>query len=264
MINQIFPIIFTSLITSICFADGILTDSGGEKINAKTEGGTVIPISEGAIIASGTQLQLKSGQSATISFDTGMDVLVSEESDIKINEENDISLVDLFYGEIRSFLNKQEKEAVPPVSDKKLKLIIRTPAAVVGVRGTDFIVNNDRTAVNMFTLEGNVDVASGLSSLESGTVTNYAAGESLEKHTSGSSLTKKKFNRNEFVKKWASKKPQLAARFQRAKEKRIAQKEKIKAMREARAVRRKDAKRSIQDNRNKRIEKRNNRRDKRN
>lgn len=71
------------------------------------------------------------------------------------NEEKpDANLIDLFFGQLRSLINK--KKSTPEAS----KFQVRTPTAVTGVRGTDFFVSYDeKTKVTQqATLDGEVEV----------------------------------------------------------------------------------------------------------
>ena len=69
-------------------------------------------------------------------------------------KNNDQSLLSLTYGRVRTFVESQVKK------EEKPKFLIKTPSAVMGVRGTDFYVsyNPNRHITEQATLKGSVEV----------------------------------------------------------------------------------------------------------
>jgi hypothetical protein len=90
---------------------------------------------------------------------------------------------DLAWGQIRGIIAKApDGPGADPAKPKPIKFLFRTKAATMGVRGTDFVFGTDAEtgSTNLYTFEGQVDLARSEDELQSGKVTQVKAGEAFQ------------------------------------------------------------------------------------
>jgi FecR protein len=183
------------------FAQAIVTDIDGGLLQVIAPDGAQRTVSEGDRLEVGTKLTVPNKVTITLSYETGMDVL------------------QLIYGELRSFLSV-DKPAMTSDQAPATKFIIKTPTAVCGVRGTDFSVLSIAGATDVWTLEGEVAVAKDLVSYKAGNIASLKKGEFFEKIRPTQNFKKiivKKFKRDAFLKDFSLKHPRAAKLRDRAK-----------------------------------------------
>ncbi|MBT4763007.1 MAG: FecR domain-containing protein [Bdellovibrionaceae bacterium] len=75
-------------------------------------------------------------------------------------KSGDVDLINLTYGKVRTFFKNKEVNKKKRNKSDKVNFKIKTPGAVVGVRGTDFYVNYEPNAkvTEQATLKGTVEV----------------------------------------------------------------------------------------------------------
>jgi len=195
------------------FAATVLTDSNGTTVAAQTADGNAVQLNEGDEILAGTDLHLSKDQSVTVSTDTGMNVVADQGAKVKVSNDDDgVPLFEVALGEVRAFLSPTEPKPAVPAP----RLRVTTPGAVVGVRGTDFVVNSAQGGTDVHTLEGTVEVAGSREDLKAGRTTPLGQGEGVEGVHAGAPMVKKTFNRDEFMNRFNKRHPQLAKLHARA------------------------------------------------
>ncbi len=103
----------------------------------------------------------------------------------------------------------QSRVVVPSTgAGNRLRFRLRSPAAVMGVRGTDFVANANSSGVDVNTLEGVVEVASDEAALEAGKGARVSAGYSVRAQR-GLVGSPTKFNRKEFLQQLLKQQPSL-------------------------------------------------------
>ena len=136
--------------------------------------GNVRSVHAGEGLQFGDSFQTGEKGSARVAFEQGVQVLLPPGVILRVGEESvvgpagglDVPLIEIEQGEVRLLVESDsaatDDAGGPP---RPLKLLVRTKAAVIGVRGTDFIVTvgDDKTGVHM--VKGSVDLATDARSL---------------------------------------------------------------------------------------------------
>ncbi len=109
-------------------------------------------------------LVTQAGSRAKLKLSSGM-ITLSPNSRLSISKvvkgTNDPSLLNLTYGKMRTFFDgKKNEELQKNQGAEQTQFRVRTPSAVVGVRGTDFYVEHDanKELTSQATLKGEVEV----------------------------------------------------------------------------------------------------------
>jgi hypothetical protein len=147
-----------------------LESLGGTERYATIEtGGKIHKAIEGMELHPGDRVRTGYRTSAKIVYPDGTKVIVGRLSDITIGGKNgDQEVDDVGSGEVRAVVAKP-----PGGSEKKIKFVIRTKSAVLGVRGTDFLLRNDiqKARAEEYTLDGRVDISRSEAELRAGKAT---------------------------------------------------------------------------------------------
>lgn len=159
----------------------------------------------GMDLQAGEGFRTDSATSGKIIFTDGSAIAVGRDSEVVLDEESPTAFsVRLVRGTVQAQIAKLQ------VPSQEYKFFIRTSAAVMGVRGTIFVVEHaDKTqSTEVHTQEGVVDVAGSSESLLRGDLKSLTAGISL-KINSGSLGNPEKFNTANFSKYLSAKQPDL-------------------------------------------------------
>lgn len=233
------------LIGGSAYSATVMTDVDGHSVTATSPEGQGIVINEGDEVTDGTVVNVASGQSVTMATDTGMEVLVGQNSQVKIGSDDE-PIFELLKGEIRSFISDDKDK------EKRPRLRIQTRDAIVGVRGTDFVVSSIGLGTDLKALDGQVVVAKSKEAMSRGETTAVGPGESINGMRPGRIFQKEKFNRDEFLKSFASRHPRLAALKERAGRRRLVFHDVIAKKRAARRQRREEIREEIREERRER------------
>lgn len=157
-------------------------------------------LSMGQEIQYNSRLQTGPASSAVIRYPDGSKAVVSVGSDFTIEDYiKGTQWNRLKKGRVRGLITK------PPVSltSSKPRFLIRTKAAVLGVRGTDFVmtVHPETNATQVHTLEGSVNVAKDQVGVLGGEGTSVTEGKFVETSSSGIS-SPQTFNKEQFLKEF--------------------------------------------------------------
>jgi len=134
-------------------------------------------VKEGEFLQAKDELQTGPGESVRIVFPDGSQLWVGGSSLVRVNSGvaeggQSIQLIHLMEGSGRIIVPKTYG------TSRKIKFVVKTPAATIGVRGTDFVVDahQDGKDVELHTLEGTVDAAKSIKKLIQKDVVAVASG----------------------------------------------------------------------------------------
>jgi len=139
--------------------------------------------------------------SASIIYPDRSKIIIAANSEFKIEQPlNETQWNRLYTGSVRGMINKNASQK----SDKP-KFLVRSKAAVLGVRGTDFIMSMNAVSgeAQVHTLEGTVEVGNSEISVMSGKGTLVNEGNFLEGTRTGLSTTQS-FDKTQFLKTFQS------------------------------------------------------------
>ncbi len=164
-----FRFFFQSLILILAFqvnigAQGFASEGDVGKIVAKKQvvtifrNGAKLSVNGfGAILKEEDIIQTESRGKATITLKSGDKIFIAPSTRIKLSDlmprkekSKTTGIIDLLYGKVRAQIKKMRK------SDVRL----RTTTAVIGVKGTDFIVKFEDKITTVGTIEGLVNLSS--------------------------------------------------------------------------------------------------------
>ncbi len=216
-LNSIFIKFIVLLTSSLCFSSFALSQGQEETLlntkpvvesidGAKTllllNGSKKREISAGAEIETGERIKTGSTTSATIRYPDGSKIVVATQSEYKVEEKTEgIQWNQLKAGSVRGIITK----TTIPASTKP-RFIIRNKAAVLGVRGTDFIMGLSQGGMSsqVHTLEGSVEVAKDEISLLSSNGTVVNEGNFVEVSPKTGVSIPQSFDKAEFLKSFNS------------------------------------------------------------
>lgn len=164
---------------------------GGEK---ELQVGQVLPF--GAVIKTGPKNMV------TLAYPDKSLVAVDADTQFEINDPNgEVQVNTLKTGQVRGSITTASKLKNALNAPSKHKFMIRSKAAVMGVRGTEFVMGVDPTgfATQIHTLEGVVDVGASESSLVAGQSVAVESGKFIEATEAGLSPVSP-FNKEDFLK----------------------------------------------------------------
>jgi len=148
----------------------------------------------------GSYIKTGANNSLTLSYPDGSLLAVDADSNIQVLERTGgTQRNSLDYGQVRGSVSKVPAGA--KVESKKPRFVVRSRSAVLGVRGTEFVMAVDQGSqmAQIHTLEGAVDVAADEGGLLSGkAVTAVKSGEFIEATQTGLGSTRP-FVRDEFL-----------------------------------------------------------------
>jgi hypothetical protein len=152
------------------------------------------------------------GVSVKISYEDGSVVLAGPSTQVLMEDVKETLSVSSSQGVIRAIVVPLPPSAPRP---KHARFLIRTRSAVMGVRGTDFIVENDaaKLVTEVHELVGVVDVAANEGALSRGQITPLNQGNSLR--IIGAQIgTPSQFDRESFLKSFHQQNPGLLELYQ--------------------------------------------------
>ncbi|MEK6704977.1 MAG: FecR family protein [Bdellovibrionota bacterium] len=153
----------------------------------------------GSILQYGSKIETGPDNSVTIQYPDGTLMAIHSGTIVEIKEQTQkMQWNEVHTGQIRALVNT---EKIIKQAQKRPKFLIKTKSAVLGVRGTDFVVSVDPTGMNtkVHTLDGIVDVAPNEGSLLDGSAAEVKEGYSIEATEKG--LTQAKaFDKDDFLK----------------------------------------------------------------
>jgi hypothetical protein len=123
-------------------------------------------VKEGEFLQAKDELKTGPGESVRVVFPDGSQLWVGGSTLVRVNSGiaeggQSIQLIHLMEGSGRIIVPKTYG------TSRKIKFVVKTPAATIGVRGTDFVVDahQDGKDVELHTLEGTVDAAKSIKKL---------------------------------------------------------------------------------------------------
>lgn len=154
-------------------------------------------MSTGQSIEIGGRIKTHEKNSAILQYPDGSRITILKNSDFTVEGEIDgIRWNKLKEGTVRGIIVKPKM-----ITSSKHRFMIRTKSAVLGVRGTDFVMSMELASksVEVHTLEGTVEVANNEASLLTGKGTAVTEGQFIKSGQRGLSPPQV-FNKSEFMK----------------------------------------------------------------
>ncbi|MCC7443003.1 MAG: FecR domain-containing protein [Bdellovibrionales bacterium] len=169
------------------------------------------PLGEGDLVKPGDRIRTDEGDGAVIEYEDGGKLGVGVDSEVGILPSDASSARILIR---KGSLRGQVPVAAPAAGGKPppMRYRIRTRSAVLGVRGTDFLMSFDATSEksSVHTLEGKVEVGANDAGLDAGRGVPVAENQELSATPRGFSPVQT-FDRAAFLANLASSQPTLAA-----------------------------------------------------
>jgi hypothetical protein len=157
----------------------------------------------GEEIFGGERIKTGKEATATILYADGSKVVIKPESEFQVEENvKGTQWNRLRSGQVRGVIQKTEgsSEGSAPA---RPRFLIRSKTAVMGVRGTDFVMALGKGMASVHTLEGAVEVAKTEAAVLGGQGTAVGAGQMVEATSSGITAPKP-FNTEQFLKSFES------------------------------------------------------------
>lgn len=139
---------------------GTLTGKKGDKVSAKSPNGAVRTLSVGDAIYGNDTIQTAEGSAAVVMFTDGTAVTMAPNSELDIYESTNES----FKGRSDSGLFEWATGLISKLNPSGFKLHAKTVA--IGIRGTKFFLDINKTYTKELTTEGIVTVSEGSGTLE--------------------------------------------------------------------------------------------------
>lgn len=190
----------------------IIESIEGDKIVVvKTPEGNKVA-SKGTAINFGDRVKTGPRASAKIRYPDGSKLIIGRASEMEVQEaENGTQFNEIHSGEVRGLIKKPKiplGQAAPP------RFVIRSKAAVMGVRGTDFVYNLDPSAAKsaVHTLDGLVEVAKTEQALMAGQGVSVAPNTFVVADVASAVIgAAQPFDRADFTKAYESANPEAMA-----------------------------------------------------
>jgi hypothetical protein len=193
-----------------------------QSVMVRNEDGSVRKVSPGEALRNGDSFQTGTSGTARISFHEGSEVLVGQDTIVTIGEQYATATpgtspvmvpeVKVEKGEVRAMVNRESDIQTRPKASW-FRFFVRTPSAVLGVRGTDFVVSVDSPQnMEVHTLSGEVDAAADPRALRSFQAMAVPAGSfsNLYQGKEGRAVNRpRSFDMNEFLSNFHSRHPKL-------------------------------------------------------
>ncbi len=149
---------------------------GDGLVVVKSANGTSKPAARGLEIQVGDHIKTGPSASAKIRYPDGSKLLVGRGTEVEIQENNGETQFNKVYsGYVRGLIRK----AGQPDKTKPPRFIIRSRTVVMGVRGTDFILDQQKN-LEIHTLDGTVEVAPTENALMSGKGVSVPRGQMID------------------------------------------------------------------------------------
>lgn len=177
----------------------------GAKVIQVDSQGRMVEAAEGSLLRNGDRIKTGPRVSVRVLYPDGAQLLVGRSSEVEIlPKDNTTYWSRLSLGQARAIIPK------PKVVNKKARhrFGIKTKTAVMGVRGTDFVVETDEKGESsqVHTLDGQVEVAKDEGSLLDGKGFNVLR-DQFVKATPGDLLKPAKFDRQQYLDVFKQKQP---------------------------------------------------------
>jgi hypothetical protein len=170
----------------------------GAKTALLQDGLSLREVSAGEEVRIGERIRTDGKTRVTVSYADGSQLVVYPNSDLEIEkpDKDGVQSNQLRGGDVKGVVQKapsSKTTASAPAQPKaKVKFIIRTKTAVMGVRGTEFVAgfNAISNIAEFHTLEGVVEVAANPAQLASGSGVQVAGGQFVQATETGISALK--------------------------------------------------------------------------
>ena len=182
------------LVGKVYAADSVYVESiSGTNVNIIDQSNSTAA-SEGAEVKAGQHVKTGANSNVGLIFPDGSRLILSHDSELEIDSPiNGAHSSQLIDGTLQAVIEKA------PAKKANHKFYIRTSTAVMGVRGTEFIVDHSvgNSELQVHTMEGQVDVAKDLKSLRAGQGVPLKSGEAITSNRQGLAA-KSSFNIKEY------------------------------------------------------------------
>ncbi len=145
---------------------GTLTTVVGKVSIFHRETGRILTGAEGDTLYQGDSVRTKSASYAEVTLDDGSTLKIAQNSRIKITEfllgddgTRKSSIIKLFRGKLRAFVSKIQTSSFLKAAfgSSGSNFAVSTPTAVIGVKGTEFLVIHERGRSSVFVDSGEVE-----------------------------------------------------------------------------------------------------------
>lgn len=180
-----------TLVSTTAFSDPTIKAlKGVDSLAVKVPDGQTALLKVGDDIPKGSHFELPKKAYLMVAYANGFKVYSRAGTKFTVDEaaiegKTDAPLIRLDKGEIRSSRPEQAEKA---------NFYVETKVAVVGVRGTDFIVNSTGNSTDVRTFHGRVEVARNFDRLREGDSRSLVPGERLQAHSKGELPKVQKFD----------------------------------------------------------------------
>ncbi len=162
-------------------------------------------VSVGLEVRAGDRIETDSKSAARVVYPDGTELMIGRDSQVQLHEGQWHTLEK---GKIRAWIPKKK-----PAPKKKYRSGTRTRAAVMGVRGTEYLVEvtGNPSGALVSVLDGQVDVARNDADLNDGLLKRLSPGWSLQAGEGSPLADPVRMNRKQLLQKLQSEQPDLAA-----------------------------------------------------
>ncbi len=202
-------------LSSIAWAEGetkpvIESLEGDGLVVVKSSNGTSKQAARGIEIQVGDRVKTGPEASAKIRYPDGSKLLVGRGTEVEIQEHNgDTQFNKVYSGYVRGLIRK----ASQPDKSKPPRFIIRSRTVVMGVRGTDFLLDQKKD-LEIHTLDGVVEVAQDEKALMAGKGVSVPRGQMIDADEA-KIHEPKPFNREQFEEALAQAQPDMNSMAQK-------------------------------------------------
>ncbi len=205
--RKIFMFLIFFLTPSIYAGDLTIESIDGDEVVTVVIEGIKVNRRAGDTLTPGDEIETSEFQSVNLVSEDGSSIGVAEKTNLMIEKQIDVEhSFHLKSGGIRGIIQKKIDD-----QKNKLRYTFRTRSATLGVRGTDFIVNEDygKEETEFHTLDGSVEIAKNREELFAGKGVSIRSGMTLRSGRRGLGKARK-FDRKKFLKKFAARHPHLS------------------------------------------------------
>ncbi len=205
--------LFALYLTQTALAQGLSPEGpkigsidGTQSLEVKTPGGHKMAKSGDALNSEDIVITGKK-VTATVRYPDGSVLVLGQKTELEIKGSSQLAEQTMSFntGSMRALIRKIARKP-----GKQLRFMIKTKAAVIGVRGTDFLISADSAATSskVYTLEGGVEVAQTEAKMAAGETTPVKAGEFVQA-TPDKIEAPQKFNKEELFQELKNEQPAL-------------------------------------------------------
>jgi hypothetical protein len=161
-------------------------------------------------LEAGDTVSVSKGNSLSLSYENGAELFIAENSVVKTqvdegqNSNEEVSTIEVLKGKVRGIFKEEKTQ-----KSKKFKLFIRTKNSVMGVRGTEFVVENKDGESSLHTIEGSVEFAKSKDDLFKGNSSQVKESEFIKRKKQEKIRKPQKFKKEEFLKRFKNRHPRL-------------------------------------------------------